>query len=271
MSPTEIEAHRSAGGWQRVYSHQSTATGTEMRYAVFTPDGPVRGVLVFLSGLTCTEQNVITKGHFQAAAASMGAVVLCPDTSPRGDGVADDPAWDMGQGAGFYLDATEAPWADHFQMRSYLLEELLPYVGAQHPGPMSITGHSMGGHGALVLALTNPDRFASVSAFAPIASAPRCPWGEKALSGYLGADRTAWAAHDAAALLARHGWKGPILVDQGTADPFVREQLQPQHLEAAAQAAGVELILRRQPDYDHGYFFVSSFLPEHVAWHASQW
>jgi S-formylglutathione hydrolase len=270
MTMQRVENRRCAGGWQKVFTHDSVQTGTPMRFALFEPDGPVRGVLVFLSGLTCSEQNVITKGHFQAAASEADVVVLCPDTSPRGEDVPDDPAYDLGIGAGFYLDATQPPWATHFSMRSYLLDELLPLVTSMHPGPVGITGHSMGGHGALVLGLLHPDRFASVSALAPIGSAPSCPWGAKALTAYLGPDRTAWAPHDAAGLLAR-GYDRPILVDQGDADDFLVEQLKPELLTAAAQEAGVNLTLRMQPGYDHSYYFVSSFLPEHVRWHAAQW
>ena len=266
-----VEEHRASAGWQRVYTHDSRSTGTPMRFGLYAPDAPVRGLLVFLSGLTCTEQNVLTKGHFQAAAAAAGVAVLCPDTSPRGDGVADDPGWDLGQGASFYLDATRAPWSAHYQMRTYLLDELLPWAQARHPGPVGLSGHSMGGHGALVLGLSNPQRFASLSAFAPIASATRCPWGHKALGAYVGDDRAAWAAHDASLLLAARGWPGPLLVDQGTGDGFLADQLKPQLLEAAAEQAGVALTLRRQPGFDHGYYFVASFLPEHVAWHAAQW
>ena len=265
-----LENRRCAGGWQKVFTHDSEQTGTAMRFAVFEPDGPTRGVLMFLSGLTCTEQNVITKGHFQAAAADAGVVVLCPDTSPRGEGVPDVPEYDFGVGAGFYLDATQAPWSEHFRMRSYLMKELLPHVTAQYAGPVGITGHSMGGHGALVLGLTYPDRFATVSALAPIASAPNCPWGEKALAGYLGEDRATWEAHDAAKLLAS-GYDRPVLVDQGEGDDFLAPQLKPHLLRAAADQAGVDLTLRMQPGYDHSYYFISTFLGEHLRWHAARW
>lgn len=265
-----VSESRCGGGAQRVMSHRSEVTGCDMRFGLFVPEGAPTGLLVYLSGLTCTEQNVLTKGHYQAAANEVGALVLCPDTSPRGDDVPDDDDWDFGKGAGFYLDATREPWARHYRMRSYLLDELLPAVcGEWYVPRVGITGHSMGGHGALVLALSHPERFASLSAFAPIASATRCPWGRKALGGYLGdPDR---ADQDASRLLAARGWKGPILVDQGAADSFLAEQLQPEHLADAARAAGVALELRMQDGYDHSYYFVSTFLPEHVRWHAAQW
>ncbi|MCO4770595.1 MAG: S-formylglutathione hydrolase [Deltaproteobacteria bacterium] len=263
-----IETHGAGGGTQLVLEHASRETGTTMRFGLFLPP-KTRGLLVFLSGLTCTEQNVLTKGHFQAAATACDLAVLCPDTSPRGEGVPDDDGWDFGQGAGFYLDATEEPWSAHFRMRSYLHEELLPAalertgVDASRVG---ITGHSMGGHGALVLGLSEPDRYRSVSAFSPIASATRCPWGHKALGGYLGPDAGHWAAQDASLLLAK-GYDRDLLVDQGLADGFLEEQLKPELLEEAGHHG---LTLRRHPGYDHGYYFVASFLPEHVRWHAER-
>lgn len=262
----EVENHGCAGGRQLVLKHHAESTGTSMRFGLFVPEAP-RALLVFLSGLTCTEQNVITKGHFQETAAEAGLAVLCPDTSPRGEGVPDDDGWDFGQGAGFYLDATQEPWSEHFRMRAYVEDELLPQV-QEHLGldRVGITGHSMGGHGALVLGLRSPDRYGSVSALSPIASAPNCPWGRKALGGYLGDDRSAWAEHDAAALLAEAGDR-PVLVDQGLDDPFLVEQLKPELLEAVG-APG--LTLRRHAGYDHGYYFVSTFLPDHVRFHAEQ-
>jgi len=263
-----LETHACAGGTQLVLRHDSAATGTPMTFGLYEPPAP-RALLVFLSGLTCTEQNVITKGHFQAAAAHHHLAVLAPDTSPRGEGVPDVDGWDFGKGAGFYLDATEDPWAAHFQMRSYLHEELLPAVLARldlDPARVGLTGHSMGGHGALVLGLSDPDRYRSVSAFSPIASATRCPWGHKALGGYLGPDTGQWADHDASLLLAK-GYDRDLLVDQGLADGFLDEQLKPHLLEEAGHSA---LTLRRHAGYDHGYYFVSTFLPEHVAWHAER-
>ncbi len=263
-----IESHACAGGTQYVLRHDSAATGTPMTFGLYEPPAS-RGLLVFLSGLTCTEQNVLTKGHFQAAAAAHDLAVLCPDTSPRGPGVPDVDAWDFGQGASFYLDATQEPWAQHFQMRRYLHEELLPAVLERldlDPARVGLTGHSMGGHGALVLGLSEPDRYRSVSAFSPICSATRCPWGRKALAGYLGPDTGQWADQDAALLLAK-GYDRDLLVDQGLADDFLEEQLKPELLEAAGHD---RLSLRRHDGYDHGYYFVSTFLAEHVGWHAER-
>jgi S-formylglutathione hydrolase len=247
-----------------------------MTLSVFTPpgDGPFP-VLIWLSGLTCTEDNFTTKAGAYRAAAEHGLIVVAPDTSPRGEGVADDPAYDLGQGAGFYVDATQAPWAPHFRMESYVVEELIALIdkGFQTTGTRSIFGHSMGGHGALTLALCHPDLFRSVSAFAPIASPTRCAWGEKAFAAYLGPDRAAWARHDAARLIeagAARGRFDDILIDQGDADPFLTEQLKPELLVAAAQASGQRLTLRMQPGYDHSYFFMASFIDDHVAFHAER-
>lgn len=266
-----IEEHACAGGTQWVLEHASSSTGTTMRFGLFLPDSP-KSLLVFLSGLTCTEQNVITKGHFQAAAAATGTAVLCPDTSPRGEGVPDDDGYDMGQGASFYLDATQAPWAEHYQMRTYIVDELIALVQRHYDldGPVGITGHSMGGHGALVLGLSNPDVFDSISAISPIASATRCPWGHKALPMYLGGDVAAHQANDASLLLAKNGWDGPILVDQGLKDGFLEEQLKTELLEQAAESAGVSLNVRRHPGYDHSYYFISTVLADHVRFHAAE-
>lgn len=265
-----VEKHACAGGTQLVIDRASAATGTTMRFGLFLPDN-CKSLLVFLSGLTCTEQNVITKGHFQAAATATGTAVLCPDTSPRGDGVPDVDGWDLGVGASFYLDATQEPYTRHYQMRSYLIDELIPFVQQQWDlgGPVGITGHSMGGHGALVLALKNPELFQTVSAISPIASATRCPWGQKALPAYLGDDPAAHRAHDASLLLAERGWSGRILVDQGLDDGFLTEQLKPELLEEAAHKAGASLNLRRHPGYDHSYYFISTVLGDHVRFHAS--
>jgi S-formylglutathione hydrolase len=230
-------------------------------------------VVTYLSGLTCTHANVTEKSEFRSAAAELGLIVVCPDTSPRGEGVPDDAAYDFGQGAGFYLDATQAPWAANFRMESYVVSDLQDAVEANFPADMTrqgITGHSMGGHGALTLALRHPGRWRSVSAFAPIVSPMRCPWGEKALSGYLGADRAAWRRHDATALIEDGARLADILVDQGGADSFLAEQLKPELLRAACEAAGQPLTLRMQAGYDHSYYFVSSFMAEHLAWHAER-
>jgi len=270
-----VSTHKSFGGHQLVVDHTSRATSTSMRVAIYRPpeeaaDAPV---LVYLSGLTCTEANVTTKAGFQRVAAELGLIVVCPDTSPRGEEVADDDDWDMGQGASFYLDATEAPWAAHFQMESYVMGDLLALVAEvlDRPVPtVGLTGHSMGGHGALTLAMRHPERVASCSAFAPICAPTRCPWGHKAFSGYLGEDRATWRDHDAAELLRTRGWPRDLLVDQGLSDGFLAEQLAPEALEEAAAEAGVALTLRRHEGYDHSYYFVASFIEDHLRWHAER-
>ena len=270
------KSHIVHGGSLRYLRHDSEATGTPMTLSVFVPpgEGPFP-VLIWLSGLTCTEDNFTTKAGAYRAAAEHGVIVVAPDTSPRGAGVADDPAYDLGQGAGFYVDATREPWAPHFRMESYVVEELVALIDRQFPatGARSIFGHSMGGHGALTLALRHPELFRSVSAFAPISSPTRCPWGEKAFSAYLGDDRAEWAKHDAARLIeagAAAGRFDDILVDQGGADSFLSEQLKPELLAAAAETAGQKLTMRMQPGYDHSYFFMASFIDDHVAFHAER-
>ncbi|MEQ1818291.1 MAG: S-formylglutathione hydrolase [Terricaulis sp.] len=269
------KTHRVAGGELSYVTHESAATGTQMRLSVFTPsgNGPFP-YLIWLSGLTCTEDNFTTKAGAYAAAAKHGVAIVAPDTSPRGEGVADDPAYDLGQGAGFYVDATQAPWAPHFNMESYIVRDLIEGVEARFPlaPSRSIFGHSMGGHGALTLAMKHSQLFKSVSAFSPISSPTRCPWGEKAFSAYLGADRDGWRQHDAA-LLIEAGKAAPfddILIDQGTADPFLANELKPEVLEDAARKAGQKLTLRRQEGYDHSYFFIATFVSEHVAFHAAR-
>lgn len=271
-----LKAHAVHGGTLRYLRHQSASTGTAMTLSVFAPpgEGPFP-VLIWLSGLTCTEDNFTTKAGAYRAAAEHGLILVAPDTSPRGEGVADDPAYDLGQGAGFYVDAAEQPWAAHFRMETYVAEELPALVDANFPttGVRGVFGHSMGGHGALTLALRRPDVFRSVSAFAPISSPTRCSWGEKAFTAYLGPDHAAWAEHDAAVLLERGAAAGrfdDILVDQGDADPFLDDQLKPELLRAAAEAAGQRLTLRLQPGYDHSYFFMASFIDDHVRFHASR-
>jgi len=271
-----LSTAKAHGGTQGVYRHASSATGTDMTFSVFVPEheaGETLPVLWYLSGLTCTHANVTDKGEYRAACAEHRIVFVAPDTSPRGDGVADDPAWDMGQGAGFYVDATQAPWTPHFRMRSYIEDELPALIAAGFPvdiAAQGITGHSMGGHGALTIALRHPDRFRSVSAFAPIVAPSQVPWGEKALGGYLGDDRTAWRAYDAVALI-EHGARLPdLLVDQGDADSFLAEQLRPDLLRAACDAAGIPLTLRMQKGYDHSYNFISTFMADHVAWAAAR-
>ncbi|HVF93299.1 MAG TPA: S-formylglutathione hydrolase [Sphingomonas sp.] len=271
-----ISETKAFGGTQGVYRHQSSSTGTAMTFSVFVPAHEADArlpVLWFLSGLTCTHANVTDKGEYRRACAEAGVILVAPDTSPRGDGVPDDDAWDFGQGAGFYVDATEAPWRDHFRMRSYVEDELPALIAAAFPidpARQGITGHSMGGHGALTMALRNPGRFRSVSAFAPIVAPLQCPWGVKALGGYLGADRAAWRAYDACALIEDGARVEALLVDQGGADPFLAEQLKPELLAQACDAAAIPLTLRMQPGYDHGYSFVSTFMADHVAWHAER-
>ena len=275
MNVEIIQQHRVHGGTLSYCRHASSATGTPMRFSIFMPQaaGPVP-YLIWLSGLTCTEDNFTTKAGAYAAAARAGVAIVAPDTSPRGEGVADDPAYDLGQGAGFYVDATQAPWAAHFQMETYVASDLIVAVEggfALDPARRGVFGHSMGGHGALILALRHPQLFKSVSAFAPICSPTRCAWGQKAFAAYLGADQAAWREHDAALLIeAGRARMTEILVDQGAADNFLAEQLKPELLKAACESAGVALTLRMQEGYDHSYFFISTFVADHVAWHAQR-
>ncbi len=271
-----LEEHRSHGGVQGVYRHASSSTGTDMTFSAFVPEhdaGAKLPVLWFLSGLTCTHANVTEKGEYRAACAEHGVIFLAPDTSPRGEDVPDDEAYDFGKGAGFYVDATQEPWARHFAMRSYIEGELPVLVGEHFPVDLDrqgITGHSMGGHGALTTALRNPDRFASVSAFSPIVSPLNCPWGEKALGGYLGPVREAWRAYDACALIEDGARLPHLLVDQGTADDFLENQLKTGLLVEACEKAGIAADIRMQDGYDHSYYFISSFMADHVAWHAQR-
>ena len=272
-----VSTSKAYGGTQGVYRHASTATGTDMTFAVYVPphdDGARLPVLWFLSGLTCTHANVMDKGEYRRACSELGVILVAPDTSPRGDDVPDDEAYDFGKGAGFYVDATEQPWAKSFRMRSYVEDELPALIAAEFPmadmARQGIFGHSMGGHGALTIALRNPDRFRSVSAFAPIVAPLQCAWGEKALGGYLGPDRTTWRAYDACALIEDGARVKDILVDQGDADGFLVEQLKPELLADTCKAAGIDLTLRMQPGYDHSYNFISTFMADHVAWHAER-
>ena len=272
----KVSANRAHGGVQGVYSHASEATGTTMTFAVFVPDhaeGAKLPVLWYLSGLTCSHANVTEKGEFRQACAEHGVIFVAPDTSPRGDDVPDDEGYDFGKGAGFYLDATQAPWATHFRMRSYIEAELPALIAAEFPADMArqgITGHSMGGHGALTIGLRNPERFRSVSAFSPIVSPLNCPWGEKALGGYLGPDRAAWREYDACALIEDGARLPDLLVDQGEGDNFLHEQLKTGLLVMACRKAGIPATIRMQPGYDHSYYFISTFMAEHVAWHAAR-
>jgi S-formylglutathione hydrolase len=272
-----ISQSKAFGGSQGVYRHAASTTGTDMTFSVYVPpheEGARLPVLWYLSGLTCTQANVTDKGEYRRACAAHGIIFVAPDTSPRGPDVPDDEAWDFGQGAGFYVDATQAPWRTNFRMRSYIEDELPALIATEFPMAdltrQGITGHSMGGHGALTIALRNPGRFRSVSAFAPI-SAPRdCPWGEKALEGYLGADRSTWLDYDACALIANGGRVDSILVDQGNADPFLSDQLKPELLQRACDEAGIDLTLRMQSGYDHSYSFIATFMDDHVAWAAER-
>jgi S-formylglutathione hydrolase len=272
-----VSTWRSFGGTQGVYRHESTATGTAMTFSVYVPPqaaaGPVP-VLWWLSGLTCTWENATTKAGFQGPAAEKGVIVVCPDTSPRGLGLpGEDDSYDFGSGAGFYLDATVEPWAKHYRMESYVTQELPALVAGHFPvdrARQGVFGHSMGGHGALTLALRHPDLYRSVSALAPICSPTRCPWGEKALTGYLGDDRAGWRWHDACTLIEDGRRVAEILVDQGLADGFLERELKPELLEGACNAAGIPLTLRRQEGYDHSYYFIATFMAEHVAWHAKR-
>lgn len=263
------------GGTQGFYSHAATSTQCEMQFSVFVPagEGPFP-VVWYLSGLTCTAENATTKAGFQRVAAELGLIIVCPDTSPRGEGVPDDDAYDFGQGAGFYVNATAAPWSEHFHMYDYVVSELPQVIAANFPideNRQAITGHSMGGHGALTIAFKNPDRYASVSAFSPIVSPMNCPWGEKALGGYLGPEKTSWAAHDACALVQQGvGPFDEILIDQGTADNFLESQLKPHLFEQACSDAGQKLTLRMQPGYDHSYYFIASFVEDHLRFHAAR-
>jgi S-formylglutathione hydrolase len=271
---SEAKAH---GGRQLVVKHPSRATGTDMIFSIFLPPQAERGgklpVVWYLSGLTCTHANVTDKGEYRAACTELGLVFVAPDTSPRGEGVPDDETYDLGQGAGFYVDATQEPWSRHFRMWTYVTQELPALVAAEFPVDLdrqSITGHSMGGHGALTVALRNPGRFRSVSAFAPIVAPSQVPWGEKAFRGYLGEDREAWRRHDAVALIEDGARLDELLVDVGTADNFLDKELRPDLLEKACADAAIPLTLNRRKGYDHSYYFVSTFMADHLRWHAQR-
>jgi S-formylglutathione hydrolase len=272
-----VSENRSHGGRQLVVRHPSSATRTDMTFSIFLPPQAQQGgklpVVWYLSGLTCTHANVTDKGEYRATCAELGLVFVAPDTSPRGEGVPDAESYDFGQGAGFYVDAAEEPWARNFRMWTYVTDELPSLVAAEFPvdpARQGITGHSMGGHGALTVALRHPERFRSVSAFAPIGEPTQVPWGEKALAGYLGDDRAAWRKHDAVALIEDGARLPELLVDVGTADQFLEQELRPELLERACQDAGIALTLRRQPGYDHSYYFISTFMADHLRWHAER-
>ena len=278
MSVEIVSKARCFGGMQYVCKHASRETGTDMRFALYLPPAAATGkvpLVWFLSGLTCTEENFTVKAGAQRIAAELGVALIAPDTSPRGEGVPDDAdkAYDFGLGAGFYVDATQEPWAKNYRMASYIEKELPGVVAAEFPVDLarqSITGHSMGGHGALTMALRNPGRFRAVSAFAPIVAPSHCPWGEKALGHYLGADRAAWRRYDACALIEDGARVPEILADFGLSDGFLATQLMPERLEKACAEAGIALTLRRQDGYDHSYFFIATFIEDHLRWHAAR-
>ena len=273
MTTERIEHRACFGGWQDVYRHRSEVLGCDMTVGVYLPPQVEQGpcpVLYWLSGLTCTEQNFITKAGAQRYAAEHGIILVAPDTSPRGEDVADAEGYDLGKGAGFYVNATQAPWASHYRMYDYIVDELPAWVEAD---PMAsdrraISGHSMGGHGALTIALKNPGRYRSVSAFSPIVASTQVPWGQTAFAAYLGDDREAWKAWDTVELIRQAREQLPLLVDQGDADEFLQGQLKPELLQAAAAEAGHPLTLRMRPGYDHSYYFIASFIGDHIAHHA---
>ena len=277
MSVEIVSENKAHGGRQLVVKHASAATSTEMSFSIFLPpqaeDGGKLPVVWYLSGLTCTHANVTEKGEYRAACAELGLIFVAPDTSPRGDEVPDDDAYDFGKGAGFYVDASEEPWSRNFRMWTYVTEDLPDLVAAEFPidiDRQAITGHSMGGHGALTVALRHPERFRSVSAFAPIVAPSQVPWGQKALGGYLGDDRQTWRRHDAVALIEDGARLPELLVDLGTADNFLEKELRPELLEQACADAGIPLTLRRQPGYDHSYYFISTFMADHLRWHSER-
>jgi S-formylglutathione hydrolase len=275
MPIENISSTKSFGGWHQQYSHESEVLNCTMRFAIYLPphveDGKSVPVLYWLSGLTCTDENFMQKAGAQRIAAELGIAIVAPDTSPRGEDVADDEGYDLGKGAGFYVNATQSPWDRHYQMYDYVLSELPQLIEANFPvtGQRSISGHSMGGHGALVLALRNPEKYRSVSAFSPISSATNCPWGEKALATYLGKDASNWAEYDASLLMRKATNFVPALVDQGEGDNFLVEQLKPEILKAAAEFNGYPLELNLHEGYDHSYYFIASFIEQHLRFHAS--
>ncbi len=278
MTIETLSTNRSFGGIQGVYRHASTATGTDMTFSVYVPphtEGQLLPIVWFLSGLTCTHANVTEKGDYRRACSELGLIFIAPDTSPRGEGVPDDPegAYDFGLGAGFYVNATVAPFDTHYRMRDYIETELPELIAAHFPADMqrqAIMGHSMGGHGALTISLRNPGRFRSTSALAPIVSPINCVWGEKALGGYLGPDRTQWRAYDSVALIQDGARLPDLLVDQGGDDNFLESQLKTDLLVAACEAAGQTATIQLQPGYDHSYYFISTFMADHLSWHADR-
>lgn len=277
MNLTNISQAKVFGGWHKQYIHSSSALNCDMRFAIFLPpnatkESPVP-VMYWLSGLTCTDENFMQKAGAFRKAVELGIAIVAPDTSPRGDDVPDDPeqAYDFGLGAGFYLNATQKPWVQHYQMYSYVVDELPKLIEAHFPvtTKRAISGHSMGGHGALTIGLKHPELFCSISAFSPIVNPMTCPWGQKAFSHYLGSDRTTWADYDSVELLKKQSAIQPILIDQGGSDNFLEEQLQPEKLIAVAEQTGHVIELRMQAGYDHSYYFIQSFIDDHLAFHAA--
>ncbi|HEY8585527.1 MAG TPA: S-formylglutathione hydrolase [Rhodanobacter sp.] len=274
MTIENVSCNRMFGGWNKQYRHASSSLNCDMRFAIYLPPQASNGqkvpVLYWLSGLTCTDENFMHKAGAQRIAAELGIAIVAPDTSPRGDAVADADGYDLGKGAGFYVNATQSPWSEHYRMYDYVLDELPQLIESTFPVSKvrSISGHSMGGHGALVMALRNPERFKSVSAFSPISNPVNCPWGKKALSAYLGKNTDSWADYDASLLMRRATQFVPTLVDQGEADEFLAEQLKPEALLAAAKTSGYPLVLNRHEGYDHSYFFIASFIEQHLRFHA---
>jgi S-formylglutathione hydrolase len=274
---TKKDSWRCFNGALTVFEHRSQACDCDMRFAVFAPPQAQSQrvpVLWYLSGLTCTWENVMTKAGVQRSAAALGIMVIAPDTSPRGDDVADDPAYDLGKGAGFYLTATQEPWSKHYRMDQYIVDELQRVVGENFPAAdlarQGITGHSMGGHGALTLHLKHPQRYRSVSAFSPIVAPSQVPWGQKAFTAYLGSDRSTWSAYDATELVRKQPSRARVLIEQGAADQFLERELQPQRFVEAARSAGQEVTLRMRDGYDHSYYFIATFVDDHLRWHADQ-
>jgi len=274
MTLAKLSSAKIFGGTQVTYEHASAATQGKMQFAVFTPEKPSGGEVMCLAGLTCTHENFTVKAGAQRKAADLGLTLIRPDSCPRGEGVPNDAAYDLGQAAGFYLNATQAPWAQHFKMETYVMEELLPLVHSDlgvETGRLALSGHSMGGHGALTLGLKHPEAFASVSAFAPIVAPSHVPWGHKAFTAYLGDDQAEWRKHCATSLIEdgkRH--PGELFVDQGTADTFLDEQLQTHRFVTACEAAGQALRTEMREGYDHSYFYISTFIDEHLEWHADR-
>ncbi|WP_323749980.1 S-formylglutathione hydrolase [Marinobacter sp.] len=274
MSIENLSSNKSFGGWHKQYSHYSETLNCSMRFAIYLPPQASKGQKVpavyWLSGLTCTDENFMQKAGAHRLAAELGVAIIAPDTSPRGDDVADDDGYDLGKGAGFYVNATQEPWSRHYRMYDYVLDELPALIESMFPvsDQRSISGHSMGGHGALVLAMRNPERFQSVSAFSPISNPVNCPWGKKAFAAYLGKDTASWAEYDASLLMQKASKFVPARVDQGEADNFLAEQLKPEMLEVAAKQSGYPLELNRHEGYDHSYYFIASYIEEHLRFHA---